>query len=199
MKIILVGATGTIGSQVYAELIKKHEVVTAGSKTGMIQVDIQNPESIQKMYDSVGAFDALVSAAGQVHFGEFDQMRSIDFELGLQNKLMGQVNLVRLGLKTIRPGGSFTLVSGILADDPIVQGVSASMVNGALHSFVKAAAIELHGGIRINVVSPGLVEESVDKYASLFRGHVAVPMQKVVSAFIKSIEGAQTGQVLRVY
>ncbi len=108
---------------------------------------------------------------------------------------MGQVNLVAIGLNYLNDRGSFTLTSGILNRDPILWGASAAMVNGAIDGFVKAAAIELTRGVRINAVSPTVVSESLDKYADFFRGFVAVPVHTVAQAYIKSVEGAQTGQV----
>jgi NAD(P)-dependent dehydrogenase (short-subunit alcohol dehydrogenase family) len=111
---------------------------------------------------------------------------------------MGQVNLVMLGLKHIRDGGSFTLTSGLVNDDPIREGVSAAMVNGGIEGFVHGAAIGLPRGVRINVVSPTLVEESVPAYGPYFRGTKPVPASDVALGYAKSVEGAQTGRVYRI-
>jgi len=122
-----------------------------------------------------------------------------DFYIGIRSKLMGQVNLVRVGQDYLNKNGSFTLTTGVLADDPVVMTTSAAMVNGAIHSFVKAVALELLRGQRINVVSPGLVEGSVDRYADYFPGFNPIPWYKVINGFVRSIEGKNTGEVIRIY
>lgn len=198
MKIILVGASGTIGRAIDAELNTRHEVVRVNRNSGDFRVDIADPKSIERLYEQIGAFDALVNAAGNVHFGLFEQFTPEQFELGLRDKLMGQVNLVMFGLKHIRDGGSFTLTSGLLNDDPIREGVSASMVNGGLEGFVHGAAIALPRGLRINVVSPTVLEESLTTYGSYFRGTKAVPASDAALGYAKSVEGVQTGRVYRI-
>jgi NAD(P)-dependent dehydrogenase (short-subunit alcohol dehydrogenase family) len=126
-------------------------------------------------------------------------MTEEDFYVGLKSKLMGQVNLVRLGQNYVNAGGSFTLTTGILADHPVAFTTSAAMVNGAIHSFVKAVCLELKKGIRINVVSSGLVEDAVDKYEAYFPGHNPIPMRKVVNGYVKSVEGKGTGEIIKMY
>jgi NAD(P)-dependent dehydrogenase (short-subunit alcohol dehydrogenase family) len=198
MKIILIGASGTIGKAVDAELSVRHDVVRVNRSSGDFQVDIADPKSIEGLYGRIGTFDAVVNTAGNVHFGAFEQFTSEQFEVGLRDKLMGQVNLVMLGLKHIRDGGSFTLTSGLLNDDPIREGVSAAMVNGGLEGFVHGAAIVLPRGLRINVVSPTVVEESLPAYGPFFRGTKAVPASEAALGYAKSVEGAQTGRVYRI-
>jgi len=199
MKIIAVGGTGTLGTAVVKELSKRHSVVTAGRNSGDVRVDITDAKSIEKMYQEVGKFDAVVSTTGNVHFGEFTKMTSENYFVGLNNKLMGQVNLVIVGLRYINNNGSFTLTSGMLSDDPIRNGSSAAMVNGAIDSFAIASAIEMPRGIRINAVSPTILTESVDAYGDYFIGFAPVGAARVAVAYSKSIEGAQTGQVYRVW
>jgi NAD(P)-dependent dehydrogenase (short-subunit alcohol dehydrogenase family) len=197
VKILVVGANGTIGKAVAAELSARHEIVSAGRSSGDYRVDIADRESIRALYASIGRLDAVACAAGNVHFGPLETMLPEQFEIGLRDKLMGQVNLVLAGRDAVAPGGSFTLISGILSRDPIRAGSSASMVNGALESFVRAAAIELTDR-RINVVSPTVLEESMAAYAPYFPGFEPVPVSRVALAYAKSIEGAQTGQTYRV-
>ncbi len=199
MKIIAVGGTGTLGKAVVKELSKRHSVVTAGRNSGDLRVDITDTKSIEKMYQEAGKFDAVVSTTGKVHFGEFTTMTSENYFVGLNNKLMGQVNLVLVGLRYINDNGSFTLTSGMLSDDPIRNGSSASMVNGAIDSFAIASAIEMPRGIRINAVSPTILTESVDAYGDYFIGFAPVDAARVAIAYSKSIDGAQTGQVYRVW
>ena len=198
MKIVVVGATGTIGRAVVAALAGRHEVVTVGKRGGDRQVDITDSESIRRLFEQIGRFDALVCAAGKVHFGELSAMTEKEMAIGLRDKLMGPVNRVLIGQDHINDQGSFTLTSGLLSHDPIRYGASASLVNGAIDAFVRAAAIELPRGVRINVVSPGLLTESLGAYGDYFRGHETVPASRVANAYVKSVEGRLTGRVIDV-
>lgn len=199
MRILVVGASGTLGSAICRELGARHEIVTAGRNSGDERVDVEDFASIQAMYQRVGTVDAVVSALGKVHFGALSDMTPDLMAIGLRNKLMGQVNLVLAGTQHVADGGSFTLISGILAHDPIKLGTSASLVNGAIESFVEAAAIELPRGIRINAVSPGVFVESMEGYGPFFRGHKPVPVADAALAFSKSVEGLRTGQIFTVF
>lgn len=199
MKILLIGGGGTIGNKVYSHLSSKHEIIVGGRNAGDVIVDIAVSESIKAMYDTVGKVDAVVSIAGEAKWAAFESMTEDDFYIGLKSKLMGQVNLVRIGQEYVNPDASFTLTTGILADHPVEQTTSAAMVNGGIHSFVKAAALELSDGIRINVVSSGLVEDAVKKYEQYFPGHNPIPMWKVINAYVRSIEGKGTGEIIRIY
>ena len=198
MKILIIGASGIIGAAVTAELSQRHDVVSAGRNSGDIQIDITDAGSIQRAYQEVGQVDAVVCAAGHVKFAPLAEMNADDYEIGLRDKLMGQVNLVLLGREVVSDGGSFTLTTGVLDSDPIIAGSSASMVNGALNAFVMAAAIELPRGLRINAVSPGVIEEAMPNYAPFFRGFEPVPAARAALAYAKSVEGARTGQVFRI-
>jgi NAD(P)-dependent dehydrogenase (short-subunit alcohol dehydrogenase family) len=193
MKIIIIGATGTIGKHITSALQKDHQVIRAGSKSGDLQVDIT-----ERFFKQTGKFDALVSATGSAHFGPLNTMTDADFRKGIDGKLMGQINLVLIGQHYINPKGSFTLTSGILSEDPIVLGANLSAVNGAINAFVKSAAIELDNGVRINAVSPGVFEESPD-YFPYFAGHIPVKMDRVTQAYLKSVLGALTGEVIKVF
>ncbi|GFE49592.1 short chain dehydrogenase [Roseobacter cerasinus] len=198
MKIILVGASGDVGQAAHAELSKRHQIIRVGRKTGDVIADIADRRSIEAMYDQIGAFDAVVSAAGDVHFAPLTEQTETSFRLGLDHKVMGQVNLVLAGLPRISDNGSFTLTSGVLDRDPIVSGTAAATANGALAGFVTGAAIEMVRGLRINVVSPGLLDASEARYGAAFPGHERVSSARVGRAFAKSVEGAITGQVIVV-
>ncbi len=198
MRVIVVGGQGTIGSAVVKELAPRHEILTAGRSGADFICDITSEDSIHNLFKQAGTFDALVSTVGTVHFEDFSQMTAKKYYIGIYDKLMGQVNLVLIGSKYIQEKGSFTLTSGILNRDPIPQGSSAAMVNGAIDGFVKGSAIELPFGQRINVVSPTVLEEAMGTYAPYFRGYVPVPAAKVALAYSKSVEGLQTGQVYSV-
>jgi NAD(P)-dependent dehydrogenase (short-subunit alcohol dehydrogenase family) len=197
MKILLIGATGTIGKAITAELAPRHTIIPAGRSAGEV-VDIRDLASVQALFQRVGAVDAVVSAAGNVHFGPLATMGPAEHRIGIDDKLMGQVNLVIAGQTALADGGSITLTTGILARDPIRYGASASLVNGAIESFVRAAALELPRGLRINAVSPTVLEESMGGYAPYFRGYKPRPAADAALAFAKSVEGAQTGQVFEV-
>jgi NAD(P)-dependent dehydrogenase (short-subunit alcohol dehydrogenase family) len=198
MKILVIGASGTLGKAVVAELAPRHEIITASRSSGDVQVDIKDIASIRAMFAKVGKVDAIACTTGKVHFGPLGDMTEDLMAVGIKDKLMGQVNLVLEGTASLNDGGSFSLISGILAYDPIRLGTSASMVNGALDSFVLAAALELPRAIRINAISPNVFIESMGAYGPFFRGFKPIPVADAALAFSKSIEGGQTGQIYRI-
>ena len=199
MKIIIIGGNGTIGKRVSEHFAKKHEVLIAGRAEGDLTVDIADADSIRKMFKETENIDAVVCIAGEAKWDKFENLTEEDFYIGNKSKLMGQINLVRIGKDFINENGSITLTTGILADDPVEMTTSAAMVNGGIHSFVKAAALELERGIRINVVASGLVEDAVEKYQDYFPGHNAIPMPKVVNGYVRSVEGKGNGEIIKVY
>ena len=199
MKILLIGGSGTIGKQVFEHFAQEHEVLLAGRNSGDWKVDIADPESIKTLLQKTGPVDAIICAAGEAKWDRFEDLSEEDFYLGIRSKLMGQVNLVRFGKDYINPGGSITLTTGILADDPVKGTTSAALVNGALHSFVKAAALEIRNGIRVNVVAPGLVEDAYEKFKDYFPGHKPVTMEQVALGYERSVLGSDHGKVIRVY
>ncbi|AHL32587.1 short-chain dehydrogenase [Pseudomonas brassicacearum] len=198
MKILLIGANGTIGSAIDNELSPRHEIIRIGRQSGELHVDISDSASIRALFEKTGRFDALVCAAGNVTFAPLGDMTEESFALGLKDKLMGQVNLLLIGREFANDGASFTFTTGVLSHDPIKSGASAALVNGALDSFVRAAAIELPRGMRVNSVSPNVLLEAMDKYAPYFRGFKPVPAVDVALAYAKSVEGLQTGQIFHV-
>lgn len=198
MRILIVGRSGTVGQAAAKELGKRHDIVRAGRSSGDLTVDVMNEDSVKAMYAKLGQVDAVVTCVGHVHFGPVATMSPEQFRKGLNDKLMGQVNLVLLGMNNVSDNGSFTLTSGILDRDPVRQGANAAAVNGAIGGFVKGAAIEMPRGIRINAVSPGLLEESAVKYDGFFPGHETVSSARVGLAYAKSVDGALTGQVISV-
>ncbi|MBF8448434.1 short chain dehydrogenase [Aeromonas dhakensis] len=198
MKIVIVGASGTIGSAVNDLLAKDHQVIRVGHSQGDARVDMRDPASIRGLFAKLGQFDALVVASGSAAFNALTEMTDEEWQLGIQSKLMGQINLTRAAIPHLNDRGSITLISGILSEEPINWGASVTTINGAVEHFVKAAACELPRGLRINVVSPTVLAESMDKYASFFPGFVPVPAAKVAQAYQKSVLGVQTGQVFRV-
>ncbi|UAN04783.1 MULTISPECIES: short chain dehydrogenase [Achromobacter] len=198
MKIILIGASGTLGSAVARELGQRHDIIAVGKRRGQYQVDMTRSDSIRDLFERVGKVDAIVSAAGSLHFGPLADMTACQFKLGLHDKLLGQVDLALIGQHYVNTGGSITLTSGILSDEPIRYGANAAAVNSAIDGFVRGAAVELQG-IRINAVSPTVLQESLDSYGPYFQGFEAAPASRVALAFSRSVEGAQTGRVYRVW
>lgn len=199
MKILLVGASGTVGQGIATELEKDNEIIRVGKTSGDYQVDLTREESVRNLFNQVGKVDAIVSATGGVHFGPLTSMTTEQFNLGLQDKFLGQVRLVLIGQDFLNPGGSFTLTTGILAQQPIAQGVSATAVNGGLEAFVQAAANELRQGQRINAVSPTVLTEALESYGPFFPGFESVPASRVALAYRRSIQGVESGRVYRVW
>jgi NAD(P)-dependent dehydrogenase (short-subunit alcohol dehydrogenase family) len=203
LRILVIGASGVLGKAIVAELGQRHDIVGAGSKSGDVRIDIADPESILAGLKSAGPLDAAVCAAGAVNFDGLALIKPAPIErspygLGLVNKLMGQVNLALVARDSLNDAGSITLISGVTARAPIGAGSSASMVNGALESFVMAAATEMPRGLRINVVSPTVFEESMASYGPFFRGFDPVPVVRAARAFSRSVEGVETGKTYRV-
>lgn len=195
MKILLIGATGTIGKAVSARLSGEHEVIAAGYSDGDVQVDLGRTESIQAMFEQVGKIDAVISTAGLANFAPLQALSDDDFQLALNNKLMGQLNLVRLGTEYINQGGSITLTSGVLSRKPMPGSASVSMVNGALESFVKAAALELDQ-LRLNVVAPVFVKETMAMMGMDTAGGVSAADTAI--AYEAAVIGDMHGQTLDI-
>ncbi|CAN5396902.1 short chain dehydrogenase [soil metagenome] len=196
MKIIIVGASGTMGKHLVNVLEKDHEVIKVGSDSGDIQADITSTESIENLFKQVGPFDALISTAGPTYVGPWKNLNDKEFRKGVEGKMMGQINLVLIGQHYIKPKGSFTLITGALTNEPQLNFANASAANGAVEGFVRAAAIELQNGIRINAVSPTVIENS-PQYFPFFPGDIPVTMKELEFGFRKSIFGANTGQIIK--
>jgi NAD(P)-dependent dehydrogenase (short-subunit alcohol dehydrogenase family) len=199
MKILLVGALGTLGQAVAAELRKRHAVLSAGRNSGEARLDLTDPESIARALEAHGPFDAVVSAAGHVAFAPLLELTPAQWQSSLSDKLMGQVQLALLAVPHLSDGGSITLTTGILSEEPIRNGAAATLVNAGLEGFVRSAALELPRGIRINAVSPNVLVESMPVYAPYFPGFEAVPAARAALAFARSVEGADTGRTYRVH
>jgi NAD(P)-dependent dehydrogenase (short-subunit alcohol dehydrogenase family) len=194
MRVIVVGATGTIGSAVVGALSTRHDVVKVSHKSGAFRVDLASSDSITQLFRTIGAFDALVSAAGLAKFGTLDELKDADYLVGLSNKLMGQANLVRIGRQFVNERGSFTLTSGVLSQEPMKGSASISMVNAGLEGFVRAAALELPRGIRVNVVCPPWITETL--IALKMDQSLGMPAAQVAQAYVASVEGTATGRVI---
>lgn len=195
MRILVVGATGTIGRAVVDALSAGNEIISASLRSKTIKVDIADPASIQQMYRALGKLDAVICAAGQAKFAPLAQLSDADFRFCLENKLMGQVNLVRFGFGHMRDGGSFTLTTGILAQAPIPGSAAISLVNAGLEGFVRAAALEAPRKIRVNAVSPPWVTETLQ--ALKMDTSQGLPAAIVARTYVRSVTGTDSGATLQ--
>src|SRR5512135_2278607 len=194
MRILVIGATGTIGRAVVAALSAGNEIVAASRQSTAVSVDLADPASIREMYRSIGKVDAVVGAAGQAKFAPLAQLSDADFRFCLDNKLMGQINLVRFGFEHIADRGSFTVTTGILARSPMVGSAAISLVNAGIEGFVRAAALEAPRGIRVNAVSPPWVSETLQ--ALKMDPSQGLPAAVVARSYVESVTGTGTGLTL---
>jgi len=194
MKVIVIGATGTIGSAVVRAIGDRHEVIPASFSKTAVKVDISDKTSIAKMFETTGKVDGVICAAGLAKFGPMDSLTDEDFAFCLDNKLMGQVNLVRIGTEHINDKGSITLTSGILSRKPMNGSTAISLVNAALEGFGRAAALEMERGIRINVVSPNWVVDTLKAYN--MDTSIGTPVEVVAQAYVRALDGTMTGEVI---
>lgn len=198
LKVIVIGASGTIGKELAKSLEEKgHEVIRVSRNSGDFHADIQDKQSLENLFKQLGTFDAVANAAGDVASGPFETLTDENFAFALGNKLMGQINIVRTALPYIADKGSFTLVSGILTNEPIFGGTIGTMVNGGVEGFVKAVSHELPRGIRINCISPNVLVEST-AYHAYFPGFIPVEGWKVARAYERSVLGVVNGRILNV-
>jgi NAD(P)-dependent dehydrogenase (short-subunit alcohol dehydrogenase family) len=195
MRIVVIGATGTIGSAVVKLLGQKHQVIAVSRSSGDYRADITNKASIETVLSAIGKVDAIVSTVGSAVFKPLMALTDADFEKSLHDKLMGQVNIVRAGAQYVLPGGSITLTSGTLAQNPITGSAVISLVNAGLEGFGRAAALEFQSAkVRVNVVSPPWVTETL--VALKMDPSSGLPADEVAKAFAQSVEGSATGKII---
>jgi NAD(P)-dependent dehydrogenase (short-subunit alcohol dehydrogenase family) len=193
MRVMVIGATGTIGKAIVAALAPRHEVVEVGNRGGRFTVDIADPASIRALYAAVGPVDAVVCAAGSGAWKPLRELTDDDFAFSFGSKAMGQVNVVRYGLDWVSERGSFTLTSGILAQRPVPGSSAISAINAAVEAFGRAAALEI-APRRINVVSPGWVSETLAAMGQDPNG--GTPAADVAKRYASAVEGSVTGTVI---
>ena len=197
-RIIVIGASGTIGKEVSKRLQEVgHEVIRVSRTSGDFQADISDKKSLESLYKNVGSFDAVAITSGEVAAAPFESLTDENYSFSIGSKLMGQINAVRTALPYINARGSFTLVSGVLTDEPILGGTIGTLVNGGVEGFVKAASHELPRGIRINCVSPTVLTES-EAFHPFFPGFIPVESWKVARAYERAISGVITGRIIKV-
>jgi NAD(P)-dependent dehydrogenase (short-subunit alcohol dehydrogenase family) len=194
MKIVVIGATGTIGSAIVQAIDNRREVIPVSLSKSVIKVDIADRTSIKRMFEMTGRVDAVISAAGLAKFGPMISLSDEDFALGINNKLMGQVNLVRVGIEHVNDNGSFTLTSGILSRRPMTGSTAISLVNSAIEGFARAAALEMPRRLRINVVSPNWVVDTLKAFN--MDPSIGTPIEVVARAYVQALEGNMNGEVL---
>jgi NAD(P)-dependent dehydrogenase (short-subunit alcohol dehydrogenase family) len=194
VKVLVIGGTGTIGGAVAQALSHRHDVIACGLTSGDVQADITEPDNIRDLFSGAGPVDAVVVTAGEATFKPLAEMTEEDYETGFRSKLMGQVNVVRLGEPHVRDNGSFTLTSGITSHEPMAGSTGFSMVNAAIEGFVRAAALELPRGIRINAVSPQWASQTLELYG--MDPSMGLPPERLAAGYVESVEGKRTGLVI---
>lgn len=194
LKIIVVGATGTIGRAVSDLLARDHKVIRVGNRQGDFTVDLRSKASIEKLFKTVGIVDGVVCTAGVMRFGKVSEVSDTDFIDCINNKLLWQINLVRIAIRHLRPKGFITLTSGMLAREPLPSTVPAATVNAALEGFVRAAALDVEKGIRINAVSPIFINITARKMGLTDVG--TMTKADAAKAYLVIAEGEMTGQIL---
>lgn len=191
MRVLVVGASGIIGSAIVDALSGRHEVVRASRSKSPFQVNLDDAASIRALYDAVGRVDAVVSAAGGAAFKPFGALTDEDYAASFASKVMGQINLVRYGQPYLTDGGTFVLTTGTLSRRPIPGGAAISLANAALEGWVRAAALELPRGLRVTGVSPGWVRETLLLMGR--DGDAGVPAEDVAQVYVRALRGTSGG------
>lgn len=197
MKVLVIGAGGTVGGAAAAALKACGDEIVGASRSGDVRVDVDQPDSIEALFDAVGKVDAVVCAVGHVPFKPLAELTRSDYISGFEGKTLSQLDVVRIGTPYVNDGGSFTLTTGILAREPIRTAAVAAMANGAVESFVMAAAVDMPRGLRINAVSPTVLVES-PKAHPLFPGYPQVPATDVGRAYVQTVHGHRSGFVVKL-
>ena len=194
MKVIIIGASGKIGREIDKAVSGNHDVVRVGVTTGDVQCDYTDAESVQTMFKTIGAYDALVTVVGgDSTFRQFDELSDNDYRYGFERKFLGQVRLLRLGQSTIRDGSSITFTSGFLSHYPNPASIATGPLNTTVDTFVENIAPLLPRGIRINVVSPAPVVDPGRE------GRGLVTATECAKFYVDAINGTMSGQVLRAW
>lgn len=194
MKVVVIGGTGLVGSEIVAQLSKEHEVIAVGKSRGDFQVDIESKASIKQLFETIGPVDAIISAAGDGLMGQFDDESDEAYHLALKSKIMGQVNLSRIGHNYLSSGGSITLTSGAVTTNPMPNTAAIAIGAGAIEAFVSAAALELADEKRINAISLSLVKESAEKFGMDSTG--CMPVAQIAEHYRASAFGNFSGKAV---
>ncbi len=193
MKILVIGATGTLGAAAAEALSARHDIVRA-SRNGIVRIDIEDLRSILDGLRNTPDLDAVVCCAGRQPTRGLLEISDEEIDICVRSKLLGQINLARAAAAHLRAGGSITLTSGAFARFALPGTCSGAMVNAALEGFVRSGSLDLPRGLRINTVSPGPVKETFERQGSA-PAH-ALPAAAIARAYVAAVEGTHQGSVL---
>ena len=196
MRIVVVGASRVIGLAVADALSAKGHEVLRTSRNAEVKVNIEDPAAVksmcESMYEWVGKVDAVVSCAGDGAVKPLTKLTDAEIQFSLNSKLMGQVNLVRSGVEHVNDGGVFVRTAGVFGRKPLPGVPALAMVNGALESFSRAAALDLPHNLRINTISPPIVKETAEQMG--MKG--GLPAAENAKTYVDVVEGTQSGEVV---
>ncbi|MGL1920780.1 MAG: short chain dehydrogenase [Hyphomicrobiales bacterium] len=197
--ILLVGASGTIGKAIYNNLKTDYNIITAGRQNADLILNVNDRQSIDKAFENLKNIDGVINTFGALPFEPFDQINMQDFANGMNDKFLGQANIVQAILPKLNHGASIVLTSGILNHQPIHTGVLAAAANGAIDGFGQALALELGGKARVNIVSPSMVADSIEAYGAYFDGYEVTQMDDLVNAYRRCLSGIINGKVIKLF
>ena len=190
-KILVIGAAGLIGGEVVKAL--GPETCIRASRKSDEKVDISDTASLEALFGRVGEIDGIICTGGAARFKPWDQMTDEDWTFSLANKLLGQINVVRYGLKNVRAGGAITLTTGLAAQHPAPGSAIITTVNSAVEAFVRACAVEPTIALRVNAVSPGWVSETLKAFGRDPAG--GIPAADVARITVRQFRGGASGSV----
>lgn len=193
-RVLVIGSSGLLGSHLVKALQGKADVVEASFSRAPLHVDIADPASLRRLFAQVGTVDAIACAAGMARFVPWASATDDDWAHGVANKLMGQVNVARLGAPHVRDGGAITLTTGVLAQHPIPGGAIFTTANAAVEGFARAAAVEIGPRVRVNVVSPGWITETL--VAMGMDPAPGLPASEAAGYYIRQMESGAAGSVM---
>jgi NAD(P)-dependent dehydrogenase (short-subunit alcohol dehydrogenase family) len=194
-KIVVVGATGTIGKADLLSFSPDIKIVRVGNRYGEYNIDLRSKASIEKLFQDIGVVDGVICAAGSTRFGNALETGISDFIASINNKLLNQINLVQVAARYLKPNGFITLTSGSMSQAPWPDSAPTAMVNAAVEGFVRAAARDLENGIRINAVSPVFIDITAKKMG-LPTTTGTMSQTSAARVYQISMDGDMTGQVI---
>ncbi|WP_329126630.1 short chain dehydrogenase [Streptomyces caniferus] len=194
MKVLVIGATGTIGSAVVSALEASHQVVKA-SRTGPVRADLEDPTSLDALFREVPELDAVVCCAASGPLVDLESAADDEIAAAVRGKLLGQVALAQRAVRHLRDGGSITLTGGTFPA-PLAGGSLGALINTGLEGFVRNAADELPRRLRINLISPGWIKETLERMGA--DGTDGTPVAEVARAYVAAVEGAVHGETMRL-